>query len=102
MLPRDNIALLVEACTLLDYPGVAEIFPRHLILTGKLNAHRLAHCLRKYCRIVSDSVRAVQSIASGTAPEDDVHVLRLRSEDHRRRGLLVPHPLRWRIEGCFV
>ena len=59
MLPRDNVALGVEADTLFDYPGIAEVFPRHLVFTGKLDAHRLTHRLRENGRIVGNRIRAV-------------------------------------------
>ena len=81
MIPGYDRPARIEAHTLVDDVSDAEILPRHLILPGELDAHRLANRLRQKRRIVRNRVRAIDTVAAGAHSEPDAHVLGPQAEN---------------------
>ena len=77
VVPRDDVALRVEADLLIDHEREAVVLPRHFVLARELDAHRLADRLRQQRRIERHGVGAVDAVAARPAREHDVHGLGL-------------------------
>ena len=103
VIPDEDISLSVERGALVHDEGESVVFaPGHFVLAGELHAHGLAHRLRQQGGIEGGGIGAVQSVAAGTAAENDVHVFGFEPEKNGRGTFLVPNSLRRRIERGFI
>ena len=67
VIPRDDVAVAIEADALVDDKGEPEIVVHHLVFARKLHTHGTARTLRHQCRIEGHGVGAVDAVAPGAA-----------------------------------
>ena len=72
--------MVIQASTLLDHAGSADVFPRHFILPRKLDAHGSADRLGHYGRVKGYGICAVEPIAAGAASVDYAYALKRQSQ----------------------
>ena len=96
VVPRDDLAVGIQADALVDDEQVSVVLPRHLVLARELHLHRAPNGLRQHSCVVTDGVGAVDAVAARTSHVHHAHAFGGKTEKDGRGISSGKHGLRGR------